>query len=176
MNHLTQRIQHPLELSCFATSVAVGAASAGIGSWAGGRLVTAGASFTRTAVVTCTYGAVDGAATYSIVAAVTPRDNVELTPALVNTALGCASSGIAAARKASFAPTKVAVDWDAVVSKTGEMHYAHVTTHNVANIQKEIDGVFYGNNAVKTTNHAWARAQRLGLKPRIETGAGADDA
>jgi len=70
----------------------------------------------------------------------------------------------------SVAPSTRGLDWDAVVKKsTGETRYEHVTKHNVPNINKKSHGVFY-DDAVGTTNEAWARAQQSGLSPLTTDG------
>lgn len=64
--------------------------------------------------------------------------------------------------------TYVALDWKAVVPKSGkykgEAREDHVRRHNVDDKTKDIHGVFK-SDGVATTNAAWNRAQDLGLKP-----------
>lgn len=57
-----------------------------------------------------------------------------------------------------------ALDWS-IVSKAGETRAAHVTAqHGALNLQKPVQGVFYGN-PVSTLDDAWAIAQQQGIKP-----------
>lgn len=62
------------------------------------------------------------------------------------------------------AKNTTALDWS-IVSKAGETRAAHVTAqHGALNLQKPVQGVFYGN-PVSTLDDAWAIAQQQGIKP-----------
>ena len=58
------------------------------------------------------------------------------------------------------------LDWSIVKASTGETRFEHVTAHMLPNIDKASHGVFI-EDAVTTTNAAWARAQSLGIQPTI---------
>ncbi|XZE42763.1 RHS repeat-associated core domain-containing protein [Pirellulaceae bacterium SH467] len=55
------------------------------------------------------------------------------------------------------------LDWSIVKKATGETRWEHVQKHGVNNLKKDFHGVF-DQDAVLTTQEAWYRAQRLGIK------------
>jgi filamentous hemagglutinin len=62
------------------------------------------------------------------------------------------------------AQNTTALDWS-IVSKSGETRSTHVTAqHGALNLQKPVQGVFYGN-PVSALDDAWAIAQQQGINP-----------
>jgi filamentous hemagglutinin len=85
--------------------------------------------------------------------------------ALLFSMSGPAMEGKADFQHSSFAAKNTtALDWS-IVSKAGETRAAHVTAqHGALNLQKPVQGVFYGN-PVNTLDNAWAIAQQQGIRP-----------
>ncbi|WP_423395032.1 filamentous hemagglutinin N-terminal domain-containing protein [Burkholderia sp. LMG 21824] len=84
--------------------------------------------------------------------------------AMLSSGNGDSGSTAASGKGGADGKTQQALDWS-IVSKSGETRPDHVINqHGDLNLQKQAQGVFYGD-PVSTVNNAWSIAQQTGIQP-----------